>query len=87
MLMILVTIKMPSIPMPIIYLTLYNMPDSHLWSLKACQQLLLVFTVSVSLKVVLMPAYFSTDQDVHQNWLRITSNKPLEEWYYDVLYL
>lgn len=52
---------------------------SHTWF-----QLLLLFAVSFCLKMALAPAYFSTDHDVHQNWLRITACKPLEEWYFDV---
>lgn len=47
-------------------------------------QLALLFTLSFSLKMLLAPAYFSTDMDVHQNWLRITAQKPLTEWYFDV---
>ena len=46
------------------------------WYTCTCVQLLLIFSVSVCLKMILVPAYFSTDQDVHQNWLRITANKP-----------
>lgn len=47
-------------------------------------QLLALFVVSFCIKTLLMPAYFSTDFDVHQNWLRITSTRPLSQWYYDV---
>ena len=55
------------------------------WYTCTCVQLLLIFSVSVCLKMILVPAYFSTDQDVHQNWLRITATKPLSQWYYDVV--
>lgn len=48
------------------------------------KELLLLFTVSAAAKVLLIPAYFSTDFDVHQNWLRITYTQPMRLWYYDV---
>ena len=58
-----------------------NLQTFHTWP---CIQLSLLFLVSICLKMMLVPAYYSTDQDVHQNWLRITATKPLSEWYYDV---
>lgn len=47
------------------------------WFSHPCLQLLLIFVVSFCLKMALAPAYFSTDHDVHQNWLRITACLPL----------
>ena len=44
----------------------------------------LLFVISAAIKIILIPAYYSTDQDVHQNWMRITSNKSMGEWYFDV---
>ena len=42
-----------------------------------------LFAVSCCFKVLLFPAYRSTDFDVHRHWKAVTRHLPVEQWYFD----
>ena len=49
----------------------------------ARKAVLLWLAAAVALRVIVSPLYYSTDFEVHRNWMAITHSLPLAQWYRD----